>query len=388
MVPIVIIPIYKTSLSYLEQVSLQQVDNVLHNHKIVFIAPHGLNFYYGDKFLTYEVIYFPAYYFMSTNTYSELLMESFFYERFIDYDYMLIYQLDAFVFEDNLLEFCNSGYDYIGAPVKHETWKFMHVGNGGLSLRRVKKFIEVSKNKENIVPQMEAAGIKCWSEDGFFSFCGYKKLFDFNVPSPRKANLFSVQCDYAQGLRGIRKNRIPFGCHGWYKYDYQFWRPIIEQYGYKLPDLQVGQYTDSLRINRKEICYRCIKRINRIDQIIEKHTGKTHLSLWGLGKFGSKAVDIFCNIKNCNLTISRIYDRLKCGNIYRGINVLNPDRETLSTEEGLIVITTPKYELEISDYLLEMGLCKGKDFISFDELIFNVGMTYINNFGKMLNINN
>ena len=85
MVPIVIIPIYKTSLSYLEQVSLQQVDNVLHNHKIVFIAPHGLNFYYGDKFLTYEVIYFPAYYFMSTNTYSELLMESFFYERFIDY---------------------------------------------------------------------------------------------------------------------------------------------------------------------------------------------------------------------------------------------------------------------------------------------------------------
>ena len=41
--------------------------------------------------------------------------------HFLEYQYMLIYQLDAFVFEDKLDYFCELGYDYIGIPVPDYT---------------------------------------------------------------------------------------------------------------------------------------------------------------------------------------------------------------------------------------------------------------------------
>ena len=41
------------------------------------------------------------------------------YSRFEKYEYMLIYQLDAFVFSDRLMEFVEAGYDYIGAPLNN-----------------------------------------------------------------------------------------------------------------------------------------------------------------------------------------------------------------------------------------------------------------------------
>ena len=45
-----------------------------------------------------------------------MLLTADFYRRFTDYEYILIHQLDVFLFEDKLLEFCDMGYDYIGAP--------------------------------------------------------------------------------------------------------------------------------------------------------------------------------------------------------------------------------------------------------------------------------
>lgn len=39
-----------------------------------------------------------------------------FYERFLAWDYILLCQTDAFVFRDELADWCARGYDYIGAP--------------------------------------------------------------------------------------------------------------------------------------------------------------------------------------------------------------------------------------------------------------------------------
>ena len=94
-----------------------------------------------------------------------------FYQRFRRFEYILIYQLDAFVFSDRLEEFCRLGYDYIGAPWplgdgnKHneelvvEGNHFLTVGNGGFSLRRVQACIDALwKNIElvlNLVLQYE-----------------------------------------------------------------------------------------------------------------------------------------------------------------------------------------------------------------------------------------
>jgi hypothetical protein len=49
-------------------------------------------------------------------TYSQLLMSKEFYELFIEYDYIIIYQLDCFVFKDSLENWLYTGFDYIGAP--------------------------------------------------------------------------------------------------------------------------------------------------------------------------------------------------------------------------------------------------------------------------------
>ena len=69
---------------------------------------------------------------------------------------MLIVQTDAWIFKDELQKWCNMEYDYIGAPWCH-LCKNVHncnyeevadqksiVGNGGLSLRYIKKFQDVT----------------------------------------------------------------------------------------------------------------------------------------------------------------------------------------------------------------------------------------------------
>ena len=40
----------------------------------------------------------------------------FLYERYAAYEFMFTYELDAFVFKDELEKWCEQGWDYIGAP--------------------------------------------------------------------------------------------------------------------------------------------------------------------------------------------------------------------------------------------------------------------------------
>ena len=63
-----------------------------------------------------------------------------FYARYAGCEYILLYQLDAWVFEDRLDEWCDKGYDYAGAPLfapGSSDLQCARTGNGGFSLRRV-----------------------------------------------------------------------------------------------------------------------------------------------------------------------------------------------------------------------------------------------------------
>lgn len=165
----IVIPIYKTNLSDTEKMSLNQCMKILQHYKIVFIHPEGLdvnsiNFNGKIKSETFEKKYFT-----SVLGYNSLMLSSEFYERFLDSKYMLIYQLDAFVFSDQLKKWCDKDFDYIGAPwisspnslmkkitllfaskQKKERQKiFFKVGNGGFSLRNVAKHFEISKALKN-----------------------------------------------------------------------------------------------------------------------------------------------------------------------------------------------------------------------------------------------
>jgi hypothetical protein len=201
------------------------------------------------------------------------MLTSQFYKYFIDYDYILIYQLDAFVFSDELHHWCNQGYDYIGSP-----WYLdfdgsdrsigLHAvgGNGGFSLRKVRSFIKtlstftVINKPQVIIRQYSHLGIlgrtlripfiigktfglrnnsfylrKTFSsnEDKFYAFFASKINPDFKVAPVEESIKFSFECQ-PQRLYSLNGNKLPFGCHAWQKHNIDFWKPFIECFGYDL----------------------------------------------------------------------------------------------------------------------------------------------------------
>lgn len=207
-----------------------------------------------------SVIKLPDSHFKSVKTYSSLLLSSFFYEHFIDSEHILIYQLDCFVFKNNLTDFLT--FDYIGAPwyntQNHEanaiirtllfrkplksikltiSWflrkKIAAVGNGGFSLRRVDKFIEITT--DNQIKKIISSWIKNERpyEDIFFSFMVPIFFADFKIADIATAAKFSFET-YPQKCYALNNNELPVGCHAWAKHDIDFWREIFGTFGYKI----------------------------------------------------------------------------------------------------------------------------------------------------------
>ncbi|MBR4904343.1 MAG: hypothetical protein IKZ53_06705 [Selenomonadaceae bacterium] len=228
----VVIPIYKEEINDLEKISLAQVRKVLRNYPIIFVAPEGKNFSYLE---TGEMlIQFHPQYFQSVETYSRLLLSPFFYETFSDFDYILLYQLDAFVFYDALEEFCRLGYDYIGAafPV---SWgnvngkKNPRVGNGGFSLRKVKACRKLLTENYSLINNV--------SEDSFFTLCGTTTEIDFQTAPVEVANLFSME-HYPDRCIKRLGYELPFGCHGWTRLSADFYIELFARLGYDLYPLR------------------------------------------------------------------------------------------------------------------------------------------------------
>jgi len=61
---------------------------------------------------------------------------------------LFIYQLDAWIFSNLLDYYINLDVDYIGSPWKFGSFGFNidTIGNGGVSLRNVLKFISICEN--------------------------------------------------------------------------------------------------------------------------------------------------------------------------------------------------------------------------------------------------
>ena len=368
---IVGIPVYKECLSDLEKISLAQVKKILKKHKIVFIAPRGLQSVYMEG---YDVFRFSDSFFCNRETYSELLLDEKFYEKFREYKYLLIYQLDAFVFKDELMKFCTMGYDYIGAPVTGGDWRKFHVGNGGFSLRNIKKTIAMVRRKEEIKKKMFALmDYDYFAEDLFFSYCGYDKEIDFCVPSPRLASTFSAEMDYAHGLRDISKRGLPLGCHYWPKMNYDFWRKYIESYGYNLPDIYSINtlYTDKLRRIRYLLkrYIRDKKWTGENDYIRNFLKNNKEICIFGAGKIGRECIDFYTHIPGGH-RITKIFDNKAVGKI-SGIEIVKPDRISLLTNKEVVVIATVKYEKEIIASLKEYEIEWKEKVFSISQMLYD-----------------
>jgi len=127
---------------------------------------------------------------LSSNEYSNLLVDESFY-NYIPTEYFLIFQTDTMICTKNkhyIFYFINKKYDYVGAP-----WKTGLVGNGGLSLRKKSKMIEII----NKIPYNGC------NEDFYFSAIPYKVGFNISLPSVEEAKKFSVETVFSYDTFGV-----------------------------------------------------------------------------------------------------------------------------------------------------------------------------------------
>ena len=133
----VAVPVYRREPEESGKMSLAQCVKVLGGkYPLILFAPENLALKPYLKIAPEARIErFDDRFFASINGYSSLLLSPDFYERFSSFGHILIYQLDAWVFRDELDLWCEKKYDYIGAPFL--LGKDVIIGNGGFSLRRV-----------------------------------------------------------------------------------------------------------------------------------------------------------------------------------------------------------------------------------------------------------
>ena len=207
----------------------------------------------------------------SVASYNAMLAQSWFYRMFANWSHILIYQLDAWVFADDLGVWLARGWTYVGAPwtahLGHDT-PDTGVGNGGFSLRcvaemiricesprwrfvpvfrwrrlafrmtllrryhlfpiaerpllfakRLVLFVAMSLGWRNTLAYYASIGIQ---EDHLFSVYAPLVFPWMRIPSMAEAATFSVETNPRQTFAAYDIRR-PFGCHAWEKHDRDFW---------------------------------------------------------------------------------------------------------------------------------------------------------------------
>lgn len=271
------IPVYKAVPTADELLSLRQCISVLGSHQLFLVCPEGLDTSAYDEAQEQQQtqgrtaadrlqrLTFAPCYFESIDGYNRLMMEHHFYKRFSDYDYMLVYQLDAWVFTDELAIWCQRGYDYVGAPwfelnhTHEEGYELWCVGNGGLSLRKVSTFLRVTRlrpfskvkscrqvfSQEYHSPHdLGHCLVRCLGpligtnsirhlqkrlqEDFYFCYGLKGSDHELHIPTPAEAALFAFECSPKYLYEEVTHGRLPFGCHAWRKHQYEeFWQQFI-----------------------------------------------------------------------------------------------------------------------------------------------------------------
>ena len=330
---VVLIPVYKKEPSVNEKESLLQVLRVLSFHDIRFVCPKGLDMSLYDKIVGYVLPKerFDRKFFDGIQGYNLLMTDVSFYRRFSDYEYMLIYQLDAWVFSDQLAEWCAKGYDYVGAPwfeahkTHEEGYPLWCCGNGGFSLRRISKFIEVTNPRTRFISPKDknirkyfcsfktfGKGLKymlglennmaryrkehsyLW-EDTYFSYGLDGTPHEMKRPSPEEAAEFSFECSpkYLYNLIG---KKLPFGCHAWRRYQYdEFWHQYIDTKKNKISIVTINYNNlEGLKRTQESIACQTYKDYEWIvvdggstdgsKEFIEKHSNE--MSFWCSEKDG------------------------------------------------------------------------------------------------------
>ncbi len=273
---VIVIIAHQSQINEFERVSLQQCFKVLGQHPIRLVCPSGLDIScYQSVVPEVKVDFIDPFWQSTYENFNRLKIIPLLYRKYRKYKFILFYELDAFVFRDELEDWCEKDYDYIGAPWfegyvrSPEIKPFSGVGNGGFSLRKVSSALRALHSFSYIAPPRELlefwqSSAKMWKDvlylikgltitnNTFFLFNGYiwpedifwgkqiNQNFDwFTVPAVDEALKFSFERN-PTFLFKENHYRLPFGCHAWWKDDLEFWLPHIQKQGY-LKDYKVEQ---------------------------------------------------------------------------------------------------------------------------------------------------
>jgi hypothetical protein len=252
-----------------EQVSMRHLCHFLGGYDKYLVAPRGRHV----DIEGFTTIYFGPKFFGSAAAHNRLLYWPGFYAAFADYEYLFIYHLDSLVLSDQLLRWCDEGFDYIGAPwipCDVTPWvKEAHVGNGGFTLINVAAARHVLFNRycdepttywsDMLIRHRERLyslrpaldwlsrhgcrlavidwALRHWSigddpathsrnNDYLWSYHATRYLPTFAVAPVAAGLQFAFEAAPRKCLE-LTGGRLPFGCHAWAKFDREFWMPYL-----------------------------------------------------------------------------------------------------------------------------------------------------------------
>jgi glycosyltransferase involved in cell wall biosynthesis len=262
---IVIIPTHKDTMTPEEERSFRNTLDILGNWDIALVIPEGVS---SDCYreisskekLQFNIITGRSGWMGSVERYNDMGLSPEFYRLFKGYKYVLICHLDAWVFRDELQMWIDKGYDYIGAPwfllrgesyVPLERLMCPQGGNGGFSLRKVDKMIEITSNPMNsfnlilffkgvffLIKNKKFKFLKIFiricreflhDPDSFrkkynvyedVMFCIFYSLVNkrFRVAPAREEMYFATEVYSEEILKTKLKWQLPFAIHGYEKY--------------------------------------------------------------------------------------------------------------------------------------------------------------------------
>lgn len=252
---VVVVPVYRPELTVWERASLRQTVRVLQeNYPVELLVPCGMD----CSAIRREVSGLPVREVSDEwlgrrngiAGYNRMMLSAGFYELFRDYEYLLICHTDAWIFRDELGDWCRRGYDCVAAPwlrrplydlplvKQYMQWRermkrrrgeasrqvlYGRVGNGGLSLRRVEAFRRACATYRTEAESYLADPCHLRNEDVFWAVVPR----EFRYPAPDEALRFSIDTHPAYALRRLGGD-LPFGCHSWTKRRMRrAWRGII-----------------------------------------------------------------------------------------------------------------------------------------------------------------
>ena len=222
---------------------------------------------YSAAFPELKLCKIPPDWLSSMAAYNRMKCSIEFYELFKDYNYMLTYELDSYIFSDDWHKANVFDYDFIGAPwfqgyseAGNEA-KIIDGRNSGFSIRNLRSCIRILEEINKIKPlwslfnkiylhkfirltfilrlfnsQWNFRGKNVYffglttdgyiNEDAFWSVA-VPQIFKFKTAPEKDAIKFSFEVNPSR-LFDLNDQKLPIGCHAWERYDCKFWGRYIQ----------------------------------------------------------------------------------------------------------------------------------------------------------------